>query len=852
MTKMVKLTIDDQEVEAPEGTMIVDAAKIIGIDIPVFCYHPKMEPVGMCRMCLVEIGRPVRDRDSGEFVRNEDGSVQVQIGPKLETACTTPISEGMQVINTSDRVKAGREDILEFLLTSHPLDCPICDKGGECPLQNLTMGFGPGVSRFIYDEKFQFPKHVPLGELIMLDRERCIQCARCTRFQDELVGEPVIGFFQRGRALEIVTFSDPGFDSYFSGNTTDICPVGALTTVDFRFEARPWELKAAASICTQCPVGCNTTLNTRREARAGGEWVVKRIMPRQNEWVNEIWICDKGRFAYHYAQSPQRLTHPLARKDGELVEVGWDEAYEIAAEGLRQAGQDLLVLGSGRLSNEDAFNLRQLAEGVGGQAALYSSMAGGDQAAQVGVGTGTNFLNMGSETAILVVASDLQEEAPIWWLRVKQAVDRGAQLIVMNPRSTKLDQYATQIIRYHFGSEAATVLALVNTLSAKRPDLGPDKSQTGIREDIEAAAKTFAEAENGLVFFGSEGLGLEGTSILAQACANLLIATYHTGRPDNGLIPVWDKANSQGAWDMGLQPPDDMTSAIQSAKAVYIAAADPASDSADFNKALSQVDFLVVQELFMTETARMANVIFPAQAFTEREGSYTSGERRVQRFYPAVPPRPFSKADFAITAQLGKLLGVDIEGRSASLVLQNIAGQVSDYKDISFQKLAQVEDQWPIMGRDDLYYGGTTYGNRQGLGIKLAPAAERGENVPLAWKQPPENRQPENGLLAVPITRLYDFGQTVVPSKLLKVRTPQPYIALNPDEAARLNLNAGDRVNVHPSGPNGGPHTPTSYLVEVRLDENVPDGIALAPRSMGLRIMEPTAVDIRRVETEPV
>jgi NADH-quinone oxidoreductase subunit G len=215
MAKLVKLTIDEVQVEVPEGTLIVDAAKKFGIDIPVFCYHPKMEPVGMCRMCLVEIGRPMLDRSTGEFVREQDGSLKLQVGPKLETACTTPVTEGMVVIGTSDKVKAGREDILEFLLTSHPLDCPICDKGGECPLQNLTMGFGPGESRFIYDEKFQFPKHVPLGELIMLDRERCIQCARCTRFQADIVDEPVIGFFQRGRALEIITFSEPGFDSVF-------------------------------------------------------------------------------------------------------------------------------------------------------------------------------------------------------------------------------------------------------------------------------------------------------------------------------------------------------------------------------------------------------------------------------------------------------------------------------------------------------------------------------------------------------------------------------------------------------------------------------------------------------------
>ena len=248
--KEVTLTIDGIEVTVPEGTLVVDAAKTIGIDIPVFCYHPKMEPVGMCRMCLVEIGRPVRDRETGEFAREEDGSIKVQFSPKLETACTNRVSEGMVVLGMTDKVREGREDILEFLLTSHPLDCPVCDKGGECPLQNLTMGFGPGLSRYLYDEKMRLAKHYPLGELIVLDRERCIQCGRCVRFQDEIVDDPVIGFYQRGRKLQIVTYSDPGFDSYFSGNSTDICPVGALTTTDFRFQARPWELRAAASICT--------------------------------------------------------------------------------------------------------------------------------------------------------------------------------------------------------------------------------------------------------------------------------------------------------------------------------------------------------------------------------------------------------------------------------------------------------------------------------------------------------------------------------------------------------------------------------------------------------------------------
>jgi len=290
---MVNLVVEGQEVQVPEGTLVINAAKKVGVYIPVFCYHPKMEPVGMCRMCLVEIGRPVVNRETGQFEREENGTVKIQFGPKLETACTIPVSEGMVVRGFNEKVLSGRKDILEFLLTSHPLDCPICDKGGECPLQNLTMDFGPGKSRFIYDEKKHLAKQVPLGELIYLDRERCIQCGRCVRFQDEIVDDPVIGFAQRGRSLQIVTYSEPGFDSYFSGNTTDICPVGALTTSDFRFGARPWEMNSAASICQQCPVGCNLTLNVRRENKSGGNFVIKRVMPRQNEMVNEIWICTK-------------------------------------------------------------------------------------------------------------------------------------------------------------------------------------------------------------------------------------------------------------------------------------------------------------------------------------------------------------------------------------------------------------------------------------------------------------------------------------------------------------------------------------------------------------------------------
>ncbi len=837
MTKLVSLSIDGQVISVPEGTLIVNAAKKAGIDIPVFCYHPKMEPVGMCRMCLVEIGKPVIDRASGEVLKEADGSPQIQFSPKLETACTTPVSEGMVVLGASEKAKAGREDILEFLLTSHPLDCPICDKGGECPLQNLTMGFGPGQSRYLFDEKMRLAKHVPLGELIYLDRERCIQCARCVRFQTDIAGDDVIGFYQRGRALEIVTYSEPGFDSYFSGNTTDICPVGALTTADFRFRARPWELQSAASICSQCPVGCNITFNVRREAASDGKWVIKRVMPRQNETVNEIWICDKGRFSYHYTGSPERLTQPLIRKGGKLVESSWDVALDLVANRMKAAGKDLLTLASGRLSNEDLFNLGKLTSFLGGKAALYSHMGGGDLTAQVGVGAGTNFTDMGSETTIVVVASDLEEEAPIWYLRVKQATERGAKLIVVNPRFTKLERYASHVLRYTYGEEAATILAMANTLSTKHIALPGNLQKLTRNPELKEAAQIIATAENAVVLFGSEGLDMEGSQSLAQACANLLLVTNHVGRANNGLIGVWQRVNDQGAWDMGFRPVNDLKNAMQSAKALYIVAADPAGD---YPELAETSDFLMVQDLFLTPTARLADVVLPAQAFTEREGSYTSGERRVQRFYPAIPPLANCLADFTIAARLGKRLGIDLEEHLPGWVMDRIAIDLPDYRGLSYTKLSQVSEQWPIVGRGDLYYGGTTYENSQGLGVQLAPTAQRGEQVPLRGLQPFENLKPEGALLAVPITRLYDRGQTILSSTLLHKRIPHPYVAINPHEAERLGINEGNTVEVIMDG--------VCSLVIARLDSHVPPGIILAPRSMGIPISAPTLVEIKNAE----
>ncbi|HOU42465.1 MAG TPA: molybdopterin-dependent oxidoreductase, partial [Promineifilum sp.] len=460
----------------------------------------------------------------------------------------------------------------------------------------LTMAYGRDESRMVFTEKLKLAKHVPLGELIYLDRERCIQCARCTRFQAEVVGDPVIGFHNRGRRLEIVTFSDPGFDSIWSGNTTDICPVGALTTADFRFGARPWELNPVASICTHCPVGCNLTMSTRREAASGGRNVIKRIMPRQNETVNEIWICDKGRFVHHFADHPDRLTQPLVRRDGRLEPVSWDDALDFVAGRLQQHKDAVAGVAGDRLSNEDYFQFQRLFRqglGSGNIDLAERRLAGADVVARVGLARGSNLKDLGRGDAILVVAADLHEEAPVWWLRVKQAAERGATLMVLNARPTRLDAYARFVRTYQNGAALTAVRELLALAHVDTGDAPADESG--------AMANALMEANNLVVFYGAEGLSYDQTDALARMLANLLLlkrseeAQPFAGRTNNGLVAVGRHANGQGARDMGVHPvyapgyraapsaglnADEIYAAAADGglRALFVAGADPVGD----------------------------------------------------------------------------------------------------------------------------------------------------------------------------------------------------------------------------------------------------------------------------------
>jgi len=420
-----------------------------------------------------------------------------------------------------------------------------------------------------------------------------------------------------------------------------------------------------------------------------------------------------------------------------------------------------------------------------------------------------------------VVACDLHQEAPIWWLRIKQATERGATLIVVNPRDTRLEEYATHSVRYAYGSETATLAQFLPEQKA------PAK--------IGAIAKAFAEAENAIIVYGSEGLGVQASQTLAEVAAQLLRETKHFGTPNNGLMAAWQAANTQGAFELGWQPSADLAGALNGANALIIAAADPAGDEPALAKAIKTAKFVVVQELFLTETAKLADVVLPAQAFTERDGTLTSGERRVQRYYPAVPVRGEARADFAITAALGEKMGVALEGRAATVVFRKLAQTIPAFAGLTYQALAEVAEQTPIIGRSDVYYGGTTYDNHQGLGVTLPLSTAKPVSKAATMVSPISVQDGE--VLVVPFTRLLDQGTTIAATDLLVKRLVTAEIWLHPNLADKLGIKDTTTATIELSDK--------AYSVVVKLDDTLPADVVLAPRSTGLPITQPMPARVR-------
>ena len=443
--KLITFEIDGREVQAPEGTMLVDAAKYGDVEIPYFCYEPKLgQPVGACRMCLVEI----------------EGI------PKLQTSCSTAVRDGMVVITTSDRVKHAQNAVVEFLLINHPLDCPVCDKGGECPLQDISFGWGAGRSRYI-EPKRHFKKPLELSPLVAIDRERCILCYRCVRFSQEVAEDSQLVFLERGDHTFVGTHDGHPYVAPFSGNIIELCPVGALTSTSYRFRARPWDIEDAGTVCTLCSSQCNVRLTIRDDAH------VVRVLGRDNHEVDDGWLCDKGRFGYQAFEAEERITGPMVRDGGYLREVSWERALSEAWAALEKAGENSAAYVSGQTTNEEGFLVQRLMrEGLGSNRVDSRDGAAPDpvharRLARPDLSARVSDIDHAG--AILVLGTELVDESPILDLRVRKAVRRnGARLVTLSARPSTLDGNAAAAMRCTPGGEEAAVGALAAALGSPR------------------------------------------------------------------------------------------------------------------------------------------------------------------------------------------------------------------------------------------------------------------------------------------------------------------------------------------------------------------------------------------------
>ena len=827
MSDQVTLTIDDRQVTVPAGTLVVDAAAALRIEIPVFCSHPKLDPVACCRMCLVEIEGPR--------------------GPMLQTACSVPVREGMVVRTDTDQVKATQEANLAFILLNHPLDCPICDKGGECPLQDQTMRFGPGISQLV-EAKRRKQKHYLISDTIVLDQERCVVCWRCIRYLEEWEDKPQLGLFERGGETIIDIQNGKPVDAKTGGNIIDICPVGALTNRVARFAFRPWEIERTPSICNHCSIGCNVRLDSRTHK-------LRRIIGRENMAVNDQWICDKGRFAHGWVNSEDRLTTPLLRKNGQLVPATWREAVQFVADRLKavkqQHGADAIGgIGSAKLANEPNYLLQRFMRQVIGTNNIDHRDGGDVAALPGGIPALAHVMKPQygpnpSVDTILLFGVDPSEELPILDLHLKRAIRRGgAKLIIAHPRQVELTRYNGPYLRYRPGSEATLLNGLTKYALAASTDNKPKVAQmVGDVTDVhlsqlcgvdpaavKAAATLLAESKSALIVYGPMAARGETGQAVLNGLTNLAMVTGHYER----LAYVGLEANSHGARDMGVLPnllpgyatTDDaearsrfaakwggdlptqpglsyqamLEAAGEGIKALYIMGANPASERPTWAANLDKLDLLVVQELFLTETAAKADVVLPALSWAEVDGTFTNLERRVQRAPKAVrDPHTKAAADWMILDHLAGKLGSRWGYADEHAITQEIGETIPLYAGVT----------WEALGDQGVQYDASA--------VRPRPAYRK-------VVQPPLPAAAASTLTLVSGTVLYDGGRLFSLTKQMVNMAFGATAALNPADAAKLGIVEGGQVVV------GNKHG--ELTLQAKLDAQVQPGTVWIPESL--------------------
>jgi len=794
-TTTVGIVVDGKEIEARKGEMLIAAAERAGIYIPRFCWHPRMKPVGMCRMCLVEVKGPR--------------------GFALMPSCYVPVADGQEVVTTSDKVKKAQDGVLEFLLINHPLDCPVCDRGGECPLQDQTIAFGPGESRFV-EEKRHWAKPIPVNPLVALDRERCIQCARCTRFADEIAGDPFIDFIGRADATEVNIFPDQPFESNFSANIVQICPVGALTATPYRFKARPWDLEVVESTCTACAVGCRVAVQSSSDR-------IIRNLGIDSDPVNQGWLCDKGRFGYEAANDDNRLTTPLVRRGEELVEATWSEALQVAADGLSQVrdthgSQAVAVIGGARLPNEDAYAWAKLAKGVLGTDNVDCQLADG-LAGEVVLGLPRATIDQACQaTAVILMAPDIKEELPVLYLRLRQAaLDHGVPLIEIGPQATGLSRYATWTLLHRPGEAAGVARALVDAVSGVAPSNEGGGPGGVSAADVTGAAELLGKGPV-VVVVGRPSVAesVEATAEALGALATLSDVTFLT---------ALRRGNVHGALDMGLAPgvlPGRVSlnagrpwftaawgsvpeargldalgimgaAAANRIQAMVLLGADPSSDFPDrtlARRALAGIGFTVVVDLFLTDAALHADVVLPVSSWGERPGTTTNLEGRVTRLGQKVTGAGTTRPDWMIAVQLAGRMGADLGFDTLDGIAAEIAVVAPSHLGLTPELLSRSSA-------------------RDGLVVPLpageAVTAAGGENVSdippmltFAGAEPAAPLRPLDAysLRLVTSRALYDGGALVQHAPSLAPLASGTRFRANPHDLSRLGIRPGDLVRV--------------------------------------------------------
>ena len=782
----VRLTIDGREISVPPGTLIIRAAEQMGVEIPRFCDHPLLEPVGACRQCIVEV----------------EGS------PKPVTSCTTPVTPDMEVRTqiTSPVADKAQRGVMELLLINHPLDCPVCDKGGECPLQNQALSSGHGRSRFT-EVKRTFPKPIAISSQVLLDRERCVMCARCTRFSEQIAGDPFIDLMERGAQQQVGIYGDQPFESYFSGNTVQICPVGALTGAAYRFRARPFDLVSSPGVCEHCASGCGQRTDHRRGK------VLRRLAGDDPE-VNEEWNCDKGRWAFTYANQRDRITAPMVRGvDGGLVPVPWPTALAAAAEGLIAARGRAGVLAGGRLTVEDAYAYSRFARTVLGtndvdfRARHHSDEEARFLAERV-VGRGPDsgavtYADLETAPAVVLVGFDPEEESPIVFLRLRRAArDQGLKVFSMAPFATPaVRKTAATLLPTVPGREPAALTALASAASDTEASAG--KSDDGAAQHFVALAALLREP--GAVILVGERLGAVPGGL--TAAGELVDATGarlawiprragERGALEAGLLPdllpggrpVSDAAARRALADLwrcdelpekpGRSTQQQLTAASAGALDALLIAGVEADDLPDPQAAIAAVEaagFVVSIEMRRSDITDRADVVLPIAPVAEKSGTFLTWEGRERPFGTALTgtdAMPDHRVLNALAEEAGFWFGLpDIE--SVRRELESVRQAVASLPGPGPQPHADMASG-PRRSARETPSSGAAAGQDAGAGA----AAGRGQAVLATWRM------------------LLDAGRMQDGEPHLAGTARAPVARLSPRTAHELAVSEGEPVTV--------------------------------------------------------